>query len=208
MQIDYTAPPRGELPPETARSYLVAEYGHRCFRCGLEPSDERPRMDIDHIIPVARGGGNYYGNFQFLCGPCNSWKGTQIIDFRPGERRKIDAGLSIIPNEERIRKSPQKERFPIIVPLIQTVVERVDVPIMVPVPPPAHNCYDALPRLFGEYTHRVDEITRLTERACAAEKGAQLTDSYTGCIINAMAVVIVALVLLVIGVGVGWYIHA
>lgn len=108
MQIDYTAPPRGELPPETARPYLIAEYGHRCFRCGLKPSDERPKMDVDHIIPVARGGGNFYGNYQFLCGPCNSWKHTQIIDFRPGERRKIEAGLPIIPNEDRVRKSSVK----------------------------------------------------------------------------------------------------
>lgn len=108
MQTDYTAPPRGTLSPDAARPFLIAEFGHCCFRCGLEPSDERRTMDIDHIIPVARGGGNYYGNYQFLCGPCNSWKGTQIIDFRPGEPRKIDAGLLIIPNEERARKSPVK----------------------------------------------------------------------------------------------------
>lgn len=112
MQTDYTVPPHGSLSPEAARPYLTAIYGHYCFRCGLKPNDERPKMDVDHIIPVARGGGNYFGAYQYLCGPCNSWKGTQIIDFRPGDRRTIDAGLPIIPNDERVRKSAIKVILP------------------------------------------------------------------------------------------------
>lgn len=108
MQVDCTVPPSGALTPEAARPYLTAEFGHFCFRCELQPNDERPRMDVDHIIPVARGGGNSYLNYQYLCGPCNSWKRTQIIDFRPGERRRIDAGLPIIPNEDRVRKMATK----------------------------------------------------------------------------------------------------
>lgn len=187
------------MKPEAARPYLTAEFGHYCFRCGLQPDPERPRMDVDHIIPVARGGRNHTGNYQYLCGPCNSWKGTKIIDFRPGDPRKIEADLPIIPNEERVRKSSVKlVPLPVPEPIIQTVVERVQVPIMVPVPPPAHNCYDALPRLFSEYTRSMTEIARLSERLGKAEAERagyqdQWRNSYPfGCILTLAFLTLIA----------------
>lgn len=135
VQVDSTAPPSGTLSPDAARPYLTAEYGHFCFRCGLKPSDERPRMDVDHIIPVARGGQNTYLNYQYLCGPCNSWKWTQIIDFRPGDRKKIDAGLPIIPNEDRARKTPVKllpPSVPIIPPAPRPITDDPSWQVMTP----------------------------------------------------------------------------
>jgi 5-methylcytosine-specific restriction endonuclease McrA len=56
---------------------LCAFYDHRCLRCG-----EQKPLTIDHVIPIVRGGRNDILNLQPLCKPCNSSKGTRIIDYR------------------------------------------------------------------------------------------------------------------------------
>lgn len=47
--------------------------GPHCASC---PSSED--MDIDHIIPISRGGHNGLDNLQILCGRCNSKKGKKL----------------------------------------------------------------------------------------------------------------------------------
>lgn len=56
---------------------LCERYHNRCLACGREGDLTR-----DHIVPLSKGGSNDIGNIQPLCGPCNSAKGTQIIDYR------------------------------------------------------------------------------------------------------------------------------
>jgi 5-methylcytosine-specific restriction endonuclease McrA len=58
---------------------LCAAYGGRCLACGLEQT----RLTADHVVPVALGGASDISNIQPLCQPCNSRKGTKIIDYRP-----------------------------------------------------------------------------------------------------------------------------
>ena len=48
----------------------AGSYG-RCVRCGAEED-----LQFDHVIPVARGGGNAPENIQVLCGPCNRAKNS------------------------------------------------------------------------------------------------------------------------------------
>jgi 5-methylcytosine-specific restriction endonuclease McrA len=38
------------------------------------------------VVPVSAGGANTIDNIQPLCGPCNSAKHTQTIDYRPVAR--------------------------------------------------------------------------------------------------------------------------
>lgn len=49
----------------------------KCLRCGTDKN-----LSIDHIIPIFLGGENKLFNLQTLCKSCNSWKNTNIIDFR------------------------------------------------------------------------------------------------------------------------------
>ena len=56
----------------------LREYEHRCLACGIDGA-----LTIDHVIPVSKGGPNTADNVQPLCGPCNSSKGTNTIDYRP-----------------------------------------------------------------------------------------------------------------------------
>lgn len=44
----------------------------RCACCGVSLSRASPQ--IDHIVPLSRGGGNSRRNLQILCKPCNSSK--------------------------------------------------------------------------------------------------------------------------------------
>lgn len=61
------------------RLYEAADY--TCARCltRYAPKTRNPRvavrgLHIDHILPVARGGGNDERNLQVLCEPCNQRK--------------------------------------------------------------------------------------------------------------------------------------
>jgi site-specific DNA-methyltransferase (adenine-specific) len=45
-------------------------------------------FEIDHIIPKARGGGDYYENYQLLCSICNKMKGDRPMDYLRMKIRK------------------------------------------------------------------------------------------------------------------------
>lgn len=48
--------------------------GHRCRKCGRRTDD----LEIDHIIPISKGGKTTYDNLQTLCKYCNKMKGSKI----------------------------------------------------------------------------------------------------------------------------------
>ena len=47
--------------------------GNRCVRCG-----SRYNLEIDHIVPIAKGGKTEYSNLQTLCHRCNVKKGDSL----------------------------------------------------------------------------------------------------------------------------------
>lgn len=50
--------------------------GNRCRNCGI--SGSRANLEIDHIIPIAKGGKSTMDNLQTLCHRCNVNKGADI----------------------------------------------------------------------------------------------------------------------------------
>lgn len=65
--------PRSRRPvPPLTRLMVLARDDWRCRQCGATE-----QLHIDHINPVANGGGNEYDNLQALCRACNSSKGAR-----------------------------------------------------------------------------------------------------------------------------------
>lgn len=50
--------------------------GHRCRRCGI--SERFAQLEIDHIIPISKGGKTTYDNLQTLCHKCNVEKSNSL----------------------------------------------------------------------------------------------------------------------------------
>lgn len=65
--------PRRERLPDDVRLFVWERDGGRCVRC--ERDDD---LQFDHVIPVARGGGNAVENIQILCGACNRAKADRL----------------------------------------------------------------------------------------------------------------------------------
>jgi 5-methylcytosine-specific restriction endonuclease McrA len=66
---------QGTLAGYELREYLLEKWGRRCAYCAKE---HRP-LQIEHIVPRAKGGSNRVSNLTLSCEPCNRAKGTQDV---------------------------------------------------------------------------------------------------------------------------------
>ena len=67
--------------PGSLRNRVLAESGGRCALCGA--TNQERLLDVDHIRPRSKGGGNEYANLQVLCSKCNRAKGNrEDTDYR------------------------------------------------------------------------------------------------------------------------------
>ncbi len=63
--------PRIPIPPEV-RKYIFQRDNYQCKSCGKTHLETK--LNIDHIIPLAKGGSNDISNLQTLCQACNQLK--------------------------------------------------------------------------------------------------------------------------------------
>ena len=61
---------RNHLSASKRKRILLRGKG-RCVKCG-----SRENLEIDHVVPLARGGSNRLENLQLLCQDCNRRKGV------------------------------------------------------------------------------------------------------------------------------------
>ena len=64
--------------PELKRT-LLRESGPICPGCGIDFSPNLHNFQIDHIVPVSRGGSGDIENLQLLCYGCNRSKGAKSM---------------------------------------------------------------------------------------------------------------------------------
>lgn len=59
--------------PARVRAFVVTRDGGACRYCGAAD-----RIELDHRLPVSRGGGDEPENLQVLCYPCNRRKAARL----------------------------------------------------------------------------------------------------------------------------------
>ena len=64
--------------PKASRMLIWQKYGKHCAYCGKPLKYED--MQIDHMIPLARGGKDTFDNYMPACRACNYYKDTYIIE--------------------------------------------------------------------------------------------------------------------------------
>ena len=74
----FAAPKRNVSPRK--RMDVLEKYKFKCAYCGATASDG-VTLEVDHVIPVSKGGSNEMDNLQILCKPCNIGKFNRIISF-------------------------------------------------------------------------------------------------------------------------------
>ena len=67
---------QGELAGYEVREYLLAKFERTCAYCG----ETGVPLQIEHIVPRARGGTNRVSNLTLACEPCNLAKGTKTAE--------------------------------------------------------------------------------------------------------------------------------
>jgi hypothetical protein len=74
----------GRNPLRASVRWAVLERdGRRCCACGRRAGERGVVLDVDHVVPVARGGGDEISNLRVLCRECNRGKGRAEV--RQGE---------------------------------------------------------------------------------------------------------------------------
>lgn len=64
--------------PISLRFAIFKRDMYKCRICGVM-ANESKKLEIDHITPVKKGGGNDMENLWVLCFECNRGKGTKDI---------------------------------------------------------------------------------------------------------------------------------
>ena len=79
-----TRPKRTRMGADIRKDLYRRQQG-RCLYCGSR--QRMDLMDIDHKVPLARGGSNQRNNLQLLCRTCNVRKGARTDrEFRRAHR--------------------------------------------------------------------------------------------------------------------------
>jgi 5-methylcytosine-specific restriction endonuclease McrA len=69
---------QGELPGYEVRQYLLEKFDHTCAYCGGRSGD--PVLEVEHIVPLKRGGSNRVSNLTIACRECNQKKGDRTAE--------------------------------------------------------------------------------------------------------------------------------
>lgn len=65
--------------PLNIRWEVLKRDRYKCTKCGNSPSDDhKVRLEVDHIIPVTKGGQNDIGNLRTLCWKCNQGRKNKV----------------------------------------------------------------------------------------------------------------------------------
>ena len=80
---------QGTLHGWQLRHYILHRDNWQCRYCD-KPSTEKNRLELDHVVPVSRGGPSVVGNLVTACRKCNQKKGNQRVeDFLSSDPQRL-----------------------------------------------------------------------------------------------------------------------
>lgn len=62
------------------RHQVLERDGFKCLDCGASPADGA-LLEVDHTVPISKGGSNALSNLRTLCSDCNRGKSDRIVDY-------------------------------------------------------------------------------------------------------------------------------
>jgi hypothetical protein len=68
---------------EAVRARLRAQAGNRCGYCQSRQEYVFAPLEVEHIVPLSRGGSDDEVNLWLACRMCNSYKGAQVDAIDP-----------------------------------------------------------------------------------------------------------------------------
>jgi hypothetical protein len=75
--------------PNKLRQRIVGQARNRCGYCLGEQRYTFAPLEIDHLLPTAKGGTDDEENLWLACPLCNAYKGTQTHGIDPLSQRKV-----------------------------------------------------------------------------------------------------------------------
>ena len=64
------------------RNFVKSRDKHSCQYCSVSLADEpHLLLEVDHVIPISKGGLSVLENLQTLCWRCNRSKSNKILDY-------------------------------------------------------------------------------------------------------------------------------
>ena len=67
--------------PRSLREKVRSAADHRCGYCLARQKHSNIRLEVEHIIPVAKGGTNEEVNLWLSCVTCNKYKSENVVGF-------------------------------------------------------------------------------------------------------------------------------
>lgn len=62
------------------RHQILERDGFKCLDCGASPANGA-LLEVDHTIPISKGGSNALSNLRTLCSDCNRGKSDRIVNY-------------------------------------------------------------------------------------------------------------------------------
>lgn len=79
---------RGTLFEYEVREYLLEKFGRKCMYCAAQNTP----LNVEHVVPKARGGTNRVSNLGIACIPCNTKKAARPLeDFLAHDPQRLAA---------------------------------------------------------------------------------------------------------------------
>lgn len=75
--------------PKKVQEEIRAQASNRCGYCRSAQKYVLGLLEIEHIVPVAKGGSDDEENLWLACRMCNNFKGTQTSAYDPVSGRKV-----------------------------------------------------------------------------------------------------------------------